>query len=124
MIRIRLSGHLICSGCLLLIDGRQPIGFVKDCLNQSSIPLRSQISEPCDRSEARRSFADVLCALQKVATQHQGGRTAQKRVQIMLFRLYKNEILEYNDNGSYYTEKPEQYQLEKNKKNARNGKRL
>jgi hypothetical protein len=66
----------------------------------------------------------VLCALQKVATQHQGGRTAQKRVQIMLFRLYKNEILEYNDNGSYYTEKPEQYQLEKNKKNTQNGKRL
>ena len=57
-IRTRLSGRLMRPAFLSFIDGRQPICFIQDCLNTSSIPLRSQISEPRGRPETRRRFAD------------------------------------------------------------------
>jgi hypothetical protein len=61
--------RLVGSGNILLIDGRQPICFIKSCLNQPSIPLGLKISEPYGCSKARQSFADGLCALQKAITQ-------------------------------------------------------
>ena len=61
--------NLIGSGNILLIDGRQPIGFLKSCLNQSSIPLGSPISGLQDCSKARHRFADGLAALQEAVTQ-------------------------------------------------------
>ena len=57
-IRTRLSGRLMRPAFLSFIDGRQPICFIQDPLNTSSIPLRSQISEPRGRPETRRRFAD------------------------------------------------------------------
>jgi hypothetical protein len=68
MIQIRPSRRLIGAGNILLIDGRQPIGFSKSRLSQSSIPLGSQISELYGRSKVRHRFADGLCALQKAVT--------------------------------------------------------
>ena len=65
IIRTRPSVRLIGSGNLLFIDGRQPICFIKNCLNQSSIPLGSKISDPLDRFETRRHFADGLPPFQK-----------------------------------------------------------
>ena len=68
IIRTRPNGRLIGSGNILLIDGRQPIGFLKSRLSQPSIPLGSQISELYGRSKARHRFADGLAALQKAVT--------------------------------------------------------
>ena len=85
--RVRLVG----SGNILLIDGRQPICFIKSCLNQPSIPLGSQISAPPGCSEARRSFADGLCALQEAITRHSGCPVVQERVWIILVRLRDSE---------------------------------
>ena len=65
IIQTRLSGRLIRSVFLLFIDGRQPICFIQDCLSEPSIPLRSQISEPRDRPEARRRLADGLSPLKR-----------------------------------------------------------
>ena len=70
IIRTSPSGRLIGSGNILLIDGRQPICFLKSRLNQSSIPLGSKISGLHDCSKARRRFADGLSALPKAVTQH------------------------------------------------------
>jgi len=69
IIRTSPSGRLIGSGNVLLIDGRQPIGFLKPYLNQSSIPLGSWISGLHGCSKARHRFADGLAALQKAVTQ-------------------------------------------------------
>ena len=102
IIRIRLSGCLIVPGILLFIDGRQPIGFRKAFLCQPSIPLRSKIFELRGRSEARHRFADGLCALQKAVTQHRCGPAIQKRVWIMLFRLYQIS----SDQPSFSTGRP------------------
>ena len=71
--------RLIVSCFDLFIDGHQPICFINFCMRQSSIPLGSKISEPLGRIEARRRFEDGLSALQKAATKHRGGITAQKR---------------------------------------------
>ena len=57
-LRTRLSGRLMRPAFLSFIDGRQPICFIQDCLNTSSIPFRSQISEPRGRPETRHRFAD------------------------------------------------------------------
>ena len=65
IIRTRLSGRLICPGILLLIDGRQPICFLKASLSQSSIQLRSKISKEQGRSKARHRFADGLSPFKK-----------------------------------------------------------
>jgi len=48
--------RLIDSGFLLLIDGRQPICFLKDCLNQSSIPLGLQISAATNYTETDSDY--------------------------------------------------------------------
>lgn len=62
MIRTRLSEHLIGPVFLLFIDERQPICFLKASLDQSSIPLRSQIFELPGCSEARRKLCRrALC---------------------------------------------------------------
>ena len=58
-------------------------------LNHSSIPLRSQISEPRGGSKARRRFVDGLVALQEAVTKHWDRPVAQERVLIILGRLIK-----------------------------------
>ena len=65
IIRTRLSVRLIGSSLLLIIDGRQPICFLKASLSQSSIPLRSKISKEQGRSKARHRFADGLSPFKK-----------------------------------------------------------
>jgi len=64
-IRTRLSRRLMRPAFLSFIDGRQPICFIQDCLNASSILRRSKISEPRGRSETRHRFADGLSPFKK-----------------------------------------------------------
>ena len=64
-IRTRLLRRLMRSAFLSFIDGRQPICFIQDPLNASSILRRSKISEPRGRSETRHRFADGLSPFKK-----------------------------------------------------------